>query len=64
MQQLSLGQQSHHVRKGFIDMEGQECADFRGEDLILKVLREICILISDGEDNLVIFFFAKGIEEG
>ncbi len=52
------------MRKGFIDMEGQECADFQGEDLILKVLREICILISDGEDNLVIFFFAKGIEEG
>lgn len=45
-------------------MEGREYVDFQGEDLISKELREIRILISDGEDNLVILFFAKSIEEG
>lgn len=45
-------------------MEGREYADFQGEDFILKDLRKICILISNGEDNLVILFFAKSIEEG
>lgn len=45
-------------------MGGQEYVDFQEEDLISKELREIRILISDGEDNLVILFFAKSIEEG
>lgn len=45
-------------------MGGREYVDFQGEDLISKELREIRILISDGEDNLVILFFAKSIEEG
>jgi hypothetical protein len=44
-------------------MEEREYADFQGEDCIFKEIRDVCILISDGEDYLVIFFFAKGIKE-